>query len=101
MRTLASALLWPWERFLNGAGEDEIPPSFLLLKDPGAGWQIWRRSVRTVDGGEAGADDGFREESYSMVFPLVSAEMNWRFRVYDASRWWRFEGVELDSRRHR
>ena len=32
--------------------EDDNPPSFLLLKDPGAGWQIWRRFVRTVGGDE-------------------------------------------------
>ena len=79
--------------------EGDGPPSFLLLKDPGAGWQIWRRLLRSVGDDEAGMTDGFREESYSMVFPLVSAEMNWRFRVYEVPGGG--ARVEIDSGRHR
>ena len=78
---------------------DDSPPSFLLLKDPGAGWQIWRRFVRTVGGGTSGAEADYREETYTMVFPLLSAEMNWRFRVYEAPGGG--ARVEIDSGRHR
>ena len=62
---------------------DAGSPSFLILKDPGAGWQIWRRSLHITGGVKPGGKDGFREESYAMVYPLVSPDMNWRFRVYD------------------
>ena len=58
------------------------PPSFLFLKDPGAGWQIWRRFLGPA-GGESGGKSEPREETYSMVYPMSSPEMNWRFRVYD------------------
>ncbi len=69
---------------LGPIGEQEAandgPVSFLMLKDPGAGWQIWRRFQY-----EAGGAEGrpFREESYSMIYPVLSPEMNWRFRIYD------------------
>ena len=66
----------------QGAG-DGNPPSFLLLRDPGAGWQIWRRYADVVGDGKPAVDDGFREESYVMVYPMLSADMGWRFRVYD------------------
>ena len=59
---------------------DEVLPSFLLLRDPGAGWQIWRRFTEE---GEAGVGEGFRDETYTMIFPLLDADFNWRFRVYD------------------
>ena len=59
------------------------PPSFLLLKDPGAGWQIWRRFLGPASGSESGGKSGLREETYSMVYPMSSPEMNWTFRVYD------------------
>ena len=58
-------------------------PSFLILRDPGAGWQIWRRFLHRTSDPESSDKDVFREESYTMVYPLLSAEMNWRFRVYD------------------
>ena len=58
-------------------------PSFLILRDPGAGWQIWRRfAPMTVDGSYA-VNDGVREETYTMVYPLMDAETHWRFRVRD------------------
>ena len=79
--------------------EDDEPPAFLFLKDPGAGWQIWRRFTRTRGSGETPGQEAYREESYTMVYPLLSAEMNWRFKVYDnpggGAR------VEIDSGRHR
>lgn len=58
-------------------------PSFLLLRDPGAGWQIWRRFSPVTSDGSYVLKDGFREETYTMVYPLVDAKTNWRFRVYD------------------
>lgn len=63
--------------------DDGHPPSFLFLKDPGAGWQIWRRFLHPAGGAESGGKSGFREESFIMVYPMSSPEMNWRFRVYD------------------
>ncbi len=64
------------------AGDFSLP-SFLILRDPGAGWQIWRRfSPTTVDGSYA-VNDSVREETYTMVYPLMDAETNWRFRVRD------------------
>ena len=65
------------------AAEDLNRPSFLLLKDPGAGWQIWRRFSPASGNGEIAVDGGFREEIYTMVYPVLSPHMNWRFRVYD------------------
>ncbi len=78
---------------------DAGPPSFLFLKDPGAGWQIWRRFLHMA-GDLNPADKGqFREESYIMVYPLFSPEMNWRFRIYDVpGRGIRWE-VNSDNRR--
>ena len=62
---------------------DASLPSFLVLRDPGAGWQIWRRfAPTTVDVGYV-ANDGVREETYTMVYPLMDAETHWRFRVRD------------------
>lgn len=63
--------------------EDGTPPAFLILKDPGAGWQIWRRFLRMA--GDASPSDmgQLRHETYNMVYPLFSPEMNWRFRIYD------------------
>ena len=76
---------------------DVSPPSFLFLKDPGAGWQIWRRFSPSDRDGQPIVEDGCRVESYAMVYPLLSQDMNWRFRVYDLPgggvRW------EVDSRR--
>ena len=63
--------------------DDANLPSFLILRDPGAGWQIWRRFAPATSDGEFVTKDGFREETYTMVYPLVDAETNWRFRVYD------------------
>ncbi len=65
------------------AASDDSLPSFLLLRDPGAGWQIWRRftsesPVITVDRKEM-----YRNETYTMVFPMIDSNFNWRFRVYD------------------
>ena len=62
---------------------DYAQPSFLFLKDPGAGWQIWRRFSSEVSDGQPVVRDGYREETYTMVYPLISPDMNWRFRVYD------------------
>ena len=62
---------------------DASLPSFLVLRDPGAGWQIWRRfSLMTTDGRNV-ATDGFREETYIMVYPLLDGETTWRFHVRD------------------
>ena len=62
---------------------DASLPSFLILRDPGAGWQIWRRfSPMTVEGSYS-VNDGVREETYTMVYPLMDAETHWRFRVRD------------------
>ncbi len=58
-------------------------PSFLILRDPGAGWQIWRRFSPAKGDGKPVIQDGFREESYVMVYPLLDADVAWRFRVYD------------------
>ena len=58
---------------------DEGFPSFLLLRDPGAGWQIWRRSTARAGSGE----QAHREETYTMVYPMLDADFCWRFRVYD------------------
>ena len=63
--------------------DDSHPPSFLFLKDPGAGWQIWRRFIRPASGGEFPGKSGLREETYSMVYPMSSPAMSWSFRVYD------------------
>ena len=60
-------------------------PSFLILRDPGAGWQIWRRFSPLTSDGSYVLKDGFREETYTMVYPLLDAETNWSFRVYDLS----------------
>ena len=57
-------------------------PSFLMLRDPGAGWQIWRRFTSLDNDGRFVFKDGYREESYVMVYPVLSSDMNWRFRVY-------------------
>lgn len=77
----------------------EAPPAFLLLKDPGAGWQIWRRFLQVIGDGDSPGAEEYRQESYTMVYPMLSAEMNWRFRVYSepggGAR------VEIDSGRHR
>ena len=58
-------------------------PSFLILRDPGAGWQIWRRFSPLTSDGSYVLKDGFREETYTMVYPQINAEMNWRFKLYD------------------
>ncbi len=58
-------------------------PSFLFLKDPGAGWQIWRRFLHPQSDVNPSDQNGFREETYTMVYPLFSPDMNWRFRIYD------------------
>ena len=63
--------------------EDANLPSFLILRDPGAGWQIWRRFSPATSDGSYVLEDGFREETYTMVYPLLNADVNWRFRVYD------------------
>ena len=62
---------------------DENPPSFLLLKDPGAGWQIWRRFYEAKCRDDTGVQGGVRDESYVMVYPMISADMRWRFRIHD------------------
>ena len=62
---------------------DSAHPSFLLLKDPGAGWQIWRRFSSAASAGEMDVEGSFREETYTMIYPILSPHMNWRFRVYD------------------
>ena len=64
-------------------GEGEGVPSFLFLKDPGAGWQIWRRFMREGGDSNRAGQRPIREESYVMIFPVLSPEMNWRFRIYD------------------
>ena len=58
-------------------------PSFLILRDPGAGWQIWRRFSPVTSDGSYVLKDGFREETYTMVYPLLDAKTIWRFRVHD------------------
>ena len=63
--------------------EDGNSPSFLILKDPGAGWQIWRRFLHAASDVESGDKSGTREESYVMVYPMFSPNMNWRFRIHD------------------
>ena len=63
--------------------KDANLPSFLILRDPGAGWQIWRRFSPATGDGSYVLEDGFREEIYTMVYPLLNADVNWRFRVYD------------------
>ena len=62
---------------------DFAQPSFLFLKDPGAGWQIWRRFAPAASDGRPLVEDGHRVEAYAMVYPMLSPHMNWRFRVYD------------------
>ena len=62
---------------------DAKVPSFLFLKDPGAGWQLWRQFRPVTSDGKFVMQDGFREESYVMVYPLLSTEKHWRFRIYD------------------
>ena len=69
--------------------EDASLPSFLILRDPGAGWQIWRRFAPTTVDGSYAVNDGVREETYTMVYPLMDAETHWRFRVRDLPRGWR------------
>ena len=63
--------------------EDHAQPAFLFLKDPGAGWQIWRRFSPEGGDGEPVIEGGCREEIFTMVYPFLSSHMNWRFRVYD------------------
>ena len=63
--------------------EDFAQPCFLFLKDPGAGWQIWRRFSPVGRDGELVVRDGFRRETFTMIYPVLSSHMNWRFRVYD------------------
>ena len=63
--------------------EDAVIPSFLLLKDPGVGWQIWRRFTRIAGVDGSPVSSAFREETYAMVYPVLSPDMNWSFRVYD------------------
>ena len=62
---------------------DFANPSFLLLKDPGAGWQLWRRFSPVSEDGQPLMEDGCREEAYTMIYPMLSPHMNWRFRVHD------------------
>ena len=62
---------------------DNTPPAFLILKDPGAGWQIWRRFLRMASDVSPSDMGQLRDEAYNMVYPLFSPEMNWRFRIYD------------------
>ena len=62
---------------------DFAQPSFLFLKDPGAGWQIWRCFAPAASDGLSIVEGGYREEAYTMVYPMLSPHMNWRFRVYD------------------
>ena len=75
---------------------DFAQPSFLFLKDPGAGWQIWRRFAPEANDGQPVVEHGYREETFTMMYPVLSPHMNWRFRVYDLPdgrvRW------EVDSR---
>ena len=63
--------------------DDASLPSFLVLRDPGAGWQVWRRFSPATSDGKFVVKDGFRQETYVMVYPLLDAGVNWRFRVYD------------------
>lgn len=64
--------------------DDAGPPTFLLLRDPGAGWQIWRRfAFPSRPGFGESATTGMREESYVMVYPILDAETCWRFLVRD------------------
>ncbi len=65
------------------ADGDFAQPSFLFLKDPGAGWQIWRRFAPAASDGKRVVENGYREEIFTMVYPMLSQHMNWRFRVYD------------------
>ena len=58
-------------------------PSFLLLRDPGAGWQVWRRFAPEAKQRDASSGNEYRHETYTMVFPLLDSNFNWRFRVYD------------------
>ena len=62
---------------------DFAQPSFLFLKDPGAGWQIWRRFSPVAGDGRLIVKGGHREETFTMVYPMFSPHMNWGFRVYD------------------
>ena len=62
---------------------DTAPPSFLLLKDPGVGWQIWRRFTSEASDDKSAPDNVSRNEAFTMVYPVRSPHMNWRFRVYD------------------
>ena len=80
-----SSVCWPLTLgVIPGQGEEDASlPTFLILRDPGAGWQIWRRfSPKTVDGSYA-VTDGVREETYTMVYPLMDAQTHWRFLVRD------------------
>ena len=65
------------------AEDDANLPSFLVLRDPGAGWQIWRRFAPMASDGSYVGCDGAREETYTMVYPLMDAETHWRFLVRD------------------
>ena len=62
---------------------DPDHPSFLLLKDPGAGWQIWRRFTSAKSDGRLAAGEVCHIETYTMLYPVRSPHMNWQFRVYD------------------
>lgn len=62
---------------------DFAQPSFLLLKDPGAGWQVWRRFTSAGINGRSVDEEVCRRETYTMVYPMLSPHMNWHFRVYD------------------
>ena len=62
---------------------DASLPSFLILRDPGAGWQIWRRFSPMTSDGRYFVSEGVREETYTMVYPLMDAGTHWRFRVRD------------------
>ena len=64
--------------------EDEAGlPSFLLLRDPGAGWQIWRRFTPESAVSDVDRKESSRDETYTMVFPMMDSNFNWQFRVYD------------------
>ena len=73
--------------------DDASLPSFLLLRDSGAGWQIWRRFSPARGDGSFVIKDGFRQETYTMVYPLLNAETIWRFRLYDLPN----GGVRVES----
>ena len=70
-------------RIPEQAEDDASLPSFLVLRDPGAGWQVWRRFSPVTGDGNPVIKNGYREETYVMVYPLLDAGVSWRFRVYD------------------